>query len=341
MASKMQSEPDDAVAAKSADSLLPREDFWQRYNARQEFPISTAIAFLLHLLMLVIIIYGFFRLMNRGEDRSTVPTRVIDVLGGDDDFGEGMAGSGGTESPLMVENRNPLDAFKQVLPDPQALPEIKESLRREIAVSDPTSEPLAISDQNAVAFAMAEKTLRDKLLGVGGKPGAGPNPGSGDTGVSGTGEGRGADSTRARSFRWTLRFRTTSGRDYVNQVKALGAIIAFPIPPGEEKLLIIDDLSNPTQRHVASDEEISRLASWLKFSDVRPHTVQDVGQALRLDFTPRSFWAFFPKSLEEDLARKERSFRNRRPEDIDETIFQVTIREGGYNIVVVEQTAKR
>jgi hypothetical protein len=55
----------------------------------------------------------------------------------------------------------------------------------------------------------------------------------------------------------------------------------------------------------------------------------------------QSFWAFFPRGLEDELSRKELAYRNRRSEDIEETIFSVLIRGGSYEVVVVAQTPKR
>ena len=57
--------------------------------------------------------------------------------------------------------------------------------------------------------------------------------------------------------------------------------------------------------------------------------------------TPTAFWAFFPKELEEKLARMETGYRNRRSEDIEETIFRVTIRGGSYELVVDDQRIKK
>jgi hypothetical protein len=66
-----------------------------------------------------------------------------------------------------------------------------------------------------------------------------------------------------------------------------------------------------------------------------------VANTLDLDFQPTTFWAFFPKELEEELARLERNYRNRRSEDIEETIFRVTVRGGRPEVVVAEQRLKR
>ena len=56
---------------------------------------------------------------------------------------------------------------------------------------------------------------------------------------------------------------------------------------------------------------------------------------------PKAFWAFFPKEVEEKLAHLEKGYRNRRPEDIEETVFKVTIRGGNFEMVVDDQIMKR
>jgi len=330
----------EAFAMLTQEPRPPEDVFHERYNARAEFPVATLLSVLIHVAAGVFIVFVLFRLMDPGQDRSAVSVRMIDVNSGDDDSGDGKLGSGGSESPLFAqENRQPTQAAIDALASPNMLPEIKESVRQDISVVDPT-EKLPITDANAASLAMTKKSLRDKLLGLGSKPGTGDTPGSGNVGPAGDGNGTGANSARARSLRWTLRFSTSSGRNYLDQVAALGAVIAIPLPPSEEKLLVFEDLNNPSKRHVADDAEIARLAEWMKFSDVRRESTRQVGEALILDFTPRSFWAFFPKKLEDELAGKEKGYRNRRPENIDETVFQVTIRNGTYDILVVEQTAK-
>lgn len=55
----------------------------------------------------------------------------------------------------------------------------------------------------------------------------------------------------------------------------------------------------------------------------------------------RSFWAFFPRELEDELARKEQHYRNRRPEDVEETVFRVVVRGGACEVVVWGQTPRR
>jgi hypothetical protein len=141
-------------------------------------------------------------------------------------------------------------------------------------------------------------------------------------------------------MRWVLRFKVSSGRDYVEQLKSMGAVILVPVP-GTAKNFYFPDLNNLTNQRIASDDDLRALGNKIKFSDHRRDAVQQVAGTLGLDFRPDAFWAFFPKGLEDELARKETGFRNRRSEDIEETIFRVTIRGGSYEIVVDEQKIKR
>lgn len=311
------------------DVPTPAEQFWVDYNSHSEFPISAVLSVLLHVVVGAVIVFVLFGLMNGGYDRSTPQTRVISLEGGDNDRGEGIAGDR-NDSPLQVDNKTFTEAFRQAVPVQTTLPEIKINAAKVIQTIDPSA--IAISEPAAISWGLANQTLLRKLnnqAGAGNKAGT---PGS---------TGKADDSPLKRSLRWVLRFKTAGGQDYINQVAAMGAKIAVPMLPKEEELLLFEDVKNPTNRHVASREEIANLAGWVKFSDVRRESVKQVAEALKLDFQPRSFWAFFPKSIEEELARKETGFANRRVENIAETVFNITIRGGTYEATVCEQKAKR
>ena len=94
---------------------------------------------------------------------------------------------------------------------------------------------------------------------------------------------------------------------------------------------------------VASDADLNRLAGKIQFSDNRPKPVREILASLGVEAPspPKAFWAFFPKNLEDELATKEKAYRNRRPEDIEETVFRVTVRGGSFSFVVDEQVAKK
>lgn len=325
---------------QTADPLGPPEStFWQRYNQHLEFPTSLLISVLalsMGFMLIVLVVWAAMR----APDTSPVP--IVLGEGGPDDFGDGSPGQReGVENPVTTGNfaqPTPQDYENLNLPKDQ-LPQVKDDIKKVIDIEDPSSD-IAIADQNAAAISILDKELRDKLLGVGQNQGT-RGAGKGNDGLGVGPGGTGSDSTRARSLRWVLRFRTAGGRDYLNQLMAMKAVVLVPVKDSNKQMYIFRDLANPRPGTVATDSDIAQLARQIQFSDFRRDNVQGVAEALGLDYTPPVFWAFFPAELEADLSRKEKSYRNRQPENIEETIFQVVVRGGQYEIAVVEQRAKR
>jgi hypothetical protein len=341
------SDPDlDDIAAPGEEGEVgvaagpPEEEFWDRYNRRMEFPLATVAAVFLHVVVLALLVYVLVGLMDTGEDRSNPPLQLV-AVGGLDDAGDGSAGSGGQADPDIVRDVDPFKAAKDVLPSVQALNDAKENIQK-IVLDDNGKLPIAAP--NAAAYSQLDDSIRKKLLDVGAQKGDGNQPGKGFDGAAGAGPGgTGADSTRARGLRWVLRFRVAGGKDYVDQLRAMGAEILIPLPPDDKKCILIRDLNNPGTQSVATDADLKRLGGKIQFADTRRDQVRDVLNTLGVNATgqPKTFWAFFPRELEDELARKETSYRNRRAEDIEETIFKVTIRGGNYELVVDEQIVKK
>jgi hypothetical protein len=305
------------------------------YNRRLEFPLSAVASVFLHAIVLALLVYVIVGLMNDDEDRSAPELKLMQV-GGLDDAGAGAPGSGGQPDPDVERNVDPTGKFKDVLPTEQSINEAKENIRK-IALDDTGKLPIAAS--NAAAYDKLDKSLRDKLLG--GRTGEGNQPGKGNDGPGGGPGGTGADSTRARGLRWVLRFSVRGGGDYVAQLRSMGAEILIPIT-SDKDCVIVQDLSDPKGR-TATDADFKRLAGKIQFSDSRKAMVGEVVDALgvRVPGQPKAFWAFFPKEVEEKLAHLEKGYRNRRPEDIEETVYRVIIRGGSFEVVVGDQIAKK
>ena len=62
---------------------------------------------------------------------------------------------------------------------------------------------------------------------------------------------------------------------------------------------------------------------------------------MKLNFTPKTFWAFFPRDIEDELAQKEQAYRGKKPCEIEETIFLVKVSNNKAEIAVMEQTLKK
>ncbi|MBN9523723.1 hypothetical protein J0H58_35290 [bacterium] len=312
----------------------PDEEFWERYNRRSEFPLSAVAAVLLHVAVGALLVVLLVNLTDKANDRAGVSVTLIDPTGLDES-GDGAPGS--RTADALVDGENAFDqATKAILPTPEAL---QKAMVRSYALDDPTID-LPVAPSNVAAFLLMDESFRKRMLG--GPSGTGPGDGKGTSGATGTGPGgTGADSTRARSLRWVLRFSTVDGHDYVAQLAAMGATVLVPLPPDNKQFLYFPDLRNPTTRRPATDADLRRLADQIKFSDTRPASVAGVCAALGVREPARLFWAFFPRSLEDELARMETGYRNRRAEDIEETVFRVTVRGGAYEVVVHDQTARR
>jgi hypothetical protein len=314
----------------------PEEDFDEKYNKRLEFPISIVAAILLHVMMGAFLVFVLLGLLGSGEDKGGVPVKLV-ALDGLDDSGEGSAGSGGVEDPFIKADGDPDKAFDSLV-DPSKLPDVKEKMQETIKYLDPTGN-LKVSDANAAAYSSLNETVRKQLMGQ--RQGSGKEAGSGFDGSKGKGPGgTGSDSTLGRNMRWVLRFKVDSGRDYLEQLKALNAEILVP-HPDSDKCILIESLDNLSNQRPSTEDDMRRLANKVKFSDGRREACKMIAKTLGLNFTPQSFWAFFPKKIEEELARKETGYRNKRAEDIEETVFSVRVRGGEAEFIVEEQKMKR
>ncbi|MCI0463725.1 MAG: TIGR03067 domain-containing protein [Gemmataceae bacterium] len=138
-----------------------------------------------------------------------------------------------------------------------------------------------------------------------------------------------------RQLRWTLRFDTRDGRNYLRQLQALGAILA--IPDEESQFRVIRDLSQrPAQGKIEEIAQLNRIY-WI---DQKPHSVASLSLALGLAAPPRFLVAFFPEKVEQDLLRLELAHVGRKEEEIAETHFEVVKKGDGYELKVRAQTAR-
>lgn len=296
------------------------QPFWERYNSSLEFPISSAIAVLLLAIATAIFV------MSLGVGKSDKTPVPLNFLGGDDDEGEGSPGDGGRENEIVGK---PLTAAE------------REQLMQELKLNEPNLKEkldiggdIEIPENEQIALAQLSDDLRKKLLGA--KSGIG-NGNSGGNPMDGKGPGGfGASSTYARALRWILKFDTTTGEDYVNQMAGIGGVIMVPVPPDNKSFLVIKTPRTPAPVP-ATDADFDKYTKLIQFAEVRKDSVESVAKALKLTFTPRSFFAYFPRDLEEKLAALEKNYQNKPPEQIRSTAFKVIVRGGNYDFIVVEQ----
>lgn len=312
--------------------------FWRTYSPRFEMPISYVVAALaIALVLFFISLLMYFHFQN---NEGYKPGPQLGLTDGSDATGAGESGAGGAEDPKNIgDNTAPTrDDIKDVVQDIDKLPTFKEDLANSIRLEDPNS-PIALSDKKAASYMALADSLRDKMLGL--KKGDGTKGNGGEGGnPTGKGDGTGSDSTRARTLRWVIAFKTLGGRDYLDQLKALGAKVIVPTSDGKGAFLFRSLDGNPPQGKLMNESDWNELSGLVQFSDYTALSRQQVGEALGMNM-PKGFWAFFPKELEKELARKEIGYQQRRTEDIEETKFECVNRGGKYELVVTRQTLKR
>jgi hypothetical protein len=180
-----------------------------------------------------------------------------------------------------------------------------------------------------------------------GKGEGGPGSGGGRGESRGTGEGSGTGPGKAkltkreeRMLRWSMRFNTQNGADYLSQLKGLGAILAIPVNDGpnpQYEIIRNEDLAKrpPTLRK----EDLSKIQR-IYWVDDKPPSVAGVMDALGLQMRPSHFVAFMPEKLEQELFRLELDYKHLKEEQIHETKFEVVRGSGGYRAKVIDQVRK-
>ena len=318
-----------------AGAVPPDDKFWRKYSPRLEFPISLVLSLLL-LLAAFATLVGFMLLgIGDGPQKKTPPISLVD--GGLDDAGNGSPGAkgGGTDAAEKLVPSAPQETPEPVPTDAPPEPTVKEPT---VTPDDPNgSKPTPVAEASA-AYASLEDAARKALIGPKGTPGQG-DP-KGDSRGKGPG-GIGSDSTRARSLRWTIGFTTNSGRDYLDQLHALGAKVLVPDPSDPRKMTLFTDLKNPKPGTVASDADLVAFGGQMQFCDTKPDSVREVGKALGLPTAPTAFWAIFPKGIETELTALEVKYRGLRSSEIEQTRFSVSVVGGRYQLRVTDQTVKR
>lgn len=311
----------------------PDESFWRKHNGNLEMPTSLVLS--LFIMSAAFAAFAFLMLYAIGGPPEQPMPPITMVDGGLSDAGLGNvdAGEGGS-APIKADPTTPREEIK--IPDtpPADLPAVTVSPDQ-----SPIGEiaPMASQPQDSNFGALDDKVNRILTVGLGGnKSGLGVT-GSGPTGGE---AGVGSDMTKARSLRWVMKFETSGGRDYLEQLHALGAIILVPVPNKAGQFYVFKDLLNPKPGALATDDEIRQYFTQITFGDSDRDTLAKLAPALGLDFTPGQFSAVFPKGVEKQLADKERAYRGLRPEDVGTTKFSVNRRGGSYQFQVVEQTRR-
>jgi hypothetical protein len=326
------------TATQRSSQAPPEDALLVRYSPHHELPLSTATSVALHALVIgLLVIAGIVATkLNWGSDNRQLPVGIVTMEepGGSNGAAASVGGEAQVTSPPQSDFRPPRD-------NPDAN---REALKRAPIEARPLSPNNAKPDERLLeearetveawrkvspeVLSKLKKSLGPKGRSGNGGPGNGTGPRSGDE----IGPGGKIDRSN-RPLRWTLRFNTRDGRDYLRQLEAFGAILAVPDPKQPADYLVIRDLHRlPAE---AKPEDIGRIESifWI---DDRPESVRSLARALGLEEPPH-FIVFFPAEFEAKLLRLELDYRGKKESEIKETRFDVRLVGGRYEPSVISQ----
>lgn len=309
------------------------QPFWVKYSEHHELPLSVSSSIFLHLAMLGLcglILVGF---LNFGARNRVPPIEPIS-----------LAPEGGGGGNALGEGEGPGNAPLQARPDATAPdPKLAEATQPEPDLAATPLTPSSLIEKNATERAfevpLSSSAMKDKASdaqkaiqalqtagkglggeGKGGGLGKGEGTGIGDK--KGPGTGVGGTIRQKRQERWVMIFSTQNGRDYLAQLKGLGAILAIPTKDGG--YMVYRNLASfPMKGH---KENPPNRIFWV---DDRPNSVQELALAMGLRSRPEYIAAFFPESLEVDLRNKERAQYAGAEENIGESTFRIKRLAGG------------
>jgi hypothetical protein len=137
------------------------------------------------------------------------------------------------------------------------------------------------------------------------------------------------------ALRWKMVFNTRDGRDYANQLKSLGAILAVESKDDPGKATVYRELTDQARGQV---EDLASLRG-IRWIDEKEESVAGLSRALGIP-KPEKFFAYLPSNLEQKLARLESDFvtkSGKNQHQIEETIYELRKVNGGYEPYVAEQ----
>lgn len=316
--------------------LPPEERFWKRHSPNHEFPLSGVLALALFAVFMGILVLSIK--MEWFTAQAPVETAAIAFGDGNDpatsNHPVGTNGANGNGKPVARPEAGGNAHDPGVKPGP-VLPDVP---RPAVRPSEPLPEapPLNPANLPAISFNAIGEEATAKLGGSLDPPG--PPNGTGPSGPPGP-TGPGPTQRIGRVYRWHITLDTRTGAEYLKQLRFLKAFVGIPEKKAGAALQyrIIRDLTRlPARGQIEEPAQVNRFFA----VDAKPESVEALASALGLARTPDHLVAFFPRELEEELARKELAYRGRPESQIAATQFRILWRGHDWEVQVTDQRMK-
>jgi hypothetical protein len=329
----------------------PENSVWIRYHPWIEGVMAHISAWSIHLLVIGGAVLWFtylaYALGFARPSRSLpmAPVRLAVPTGDGQPVGAKAEGRDNAPPKEALPDRNggeqrnglssPIDRPELPSPPKEVIPEFPQSGER---AANPGGDTMGAFIELDRQLGEMRKTRSEGNGGTG--PVAGTRPGDGPGQKPGAGGEAGSPTAtveQQRMMRWSMRFDTQNGADYLRQLEALGAVLA--IPDGANSYKVVDLTKRPLR---AEDRDLS-AGKRIWWFDKNPQSVAGLMTAMRLSFRPQRIVALIPKDVEEELAKKELE-TGLKVDDIFETTFGVRVPGVGgrkYDVWVIGQKTNK
>ncbi len=334
----------------------PANSVWIRYHPWIEGVMAHISAWSIHLLIIGGAVLWFTYLayaLGFARPPRSLPMEAVtlDSGGGGSEKGTGTEPGGEQHAPIeaAANDKSNTGGTKNTA-QPEDRPQLTDVQVKQIdqTFTEPVARLIKQDVGSMKSFASLQNDVRNKLL-----DGINPSKGNGGTGTdggkgagtgTGTGAGTGAGHQRVinertkRMLRWSMHFKTHDPADYLRQLQALGAVLAFQ--SGPDSFEVVDLTKHPLRPEVKDLATINKIW-WI---DDDPRSVGGLLQVLRLPLRAGRVIAFIPNEVEEELAKAELAYQHADEDDIFETTFDVFVPGAGgskYDLRVSSQKRKR
>ncbi len=154
---------------------------------------------------------------------------------------------------------------------------------------------------------------------------------------AGDGTSKTLDQRQKRLYRWSINFNTKSGNEYLQNLEAIGAVLAIPTGPNSYE--VVDLTKRPFKPEVKDISTIQKVV----FTDSGGKDVQGLVDALGLSLHTNRIVVFIPSELEDELSKAELAYGRLDENDVFETHFAIDVPGAGgrkYDIRVTYQKRK-
>jgi len=299
--------------------------WWQRHSSHGEAAWSAGVSLAMHIFLVLLIVVAATSFAPRQDP--TPPSVDVIVVGPEEDAAPDESSQLTADDTLEEVAQEPSEQQQVVIDsNPEELADVTEPEGIDIVPpvheeSDPNDEAKKAEETLKRVKAAGEQQLerlRERLNN------------SGPSGAGGVGSGTGERGDRVA--RWVLKFPSHSDQHYLQQIDALGGMVAFPVEGGKWRYF-----RNVSSTRPKSEDRSLESETRLYWKDVK--TYHGAARILGMSSAPM-MCIFLPLELEERMLKMELDYQGLAEDQILTTHYETYSSGGKIDVKVRKQVPK-